>query len=55
MERRKGSYKPAYIFSADNGSVFEIIVEGIIAFLEHAILARSPGCSTKTSHPHPMK
>jgi hypothetical protein len=40
---------------ADNGLVFEIIVEGIIAFLEHAILAHSPGCSTKTSWPHPMK
>ena len=50
MERRKCSYKPTYIFSADNGSVFEIIVEGIIAFLEHAILAPLSELLNKRPH-----
>ena len=46
----KAHYKPTYIISADNGLVSETIVEGIIAFLEHAILAPLSNKRPHTAH-----
>lgn len=39
MREEKTHYSPSYILQRRQRLVFEIIVEGTIAFLEHAILA----------------